>query len=164
MHAAVRGVIEVADDSPEDVCILDTEASTEHLLVATARHADAMFAVVEPYFTSLETGRRISVLAEDLGLKRVGLIANKVRGEEDVALVDAFAREHGIEVVGTVPYDECFREAERASRAPLDHDPEAPAMAAIDELAARLLAAPSRAREPRRPGSTSTTSASAGDP
>ena len=141
MHAAVRGVIEVADDSPGDVCILDTEASTEHLLVATARHADAMFAVVEPYFTSLETGRRITMLARDLGLRRVGLIANKVLGEQDVAVAEAFAGEHGIELVGAVPYDECFHRAERASRAPLDFDREAPAMAAIRDLASRLLVA-----------------------
>ena len=139
MHAAVRGVIRVADDSPGDVCILDTEASTEHLLVATARHADAMFAVVEPYFTSLETGRRIVMLASDLGLRRVGLIANKVRGEHDVVVAEAFAREHGIELVGAVPYDESFHKAERASRAPLDFDPDAPAMAAIRDLASRLL-------------------------
>ncbi len=139
MHAAVRGVIELASDSPEEICILDTEASTEHLLVATARHADAMFAVVEPYFTSLETGRRIAMLATDLGLKRVGMIANKVRGDEDVATVEAFAREHGVELVGAVPYDECFVKAERASRAPLDYDPDAPAMAAIAELVPRLL-------------------------
>ena len=64
MHAAVRGVIEVAEDSPGHVSILDTEASTEHLLVSTAKHAHAMFTVVEPYFTSLETGRRINLLAK----------------------------------------------------------------------------------------------------
>ncbi len=139
MHAAVRGVIEVAEDSPGHVSILDTEASTEHLLVSTAKHADAMFAVVEPYFTSLETGRRINLLAKDLGIERVALIVNKVRSEEDLELVDAFAEEEGLEVVGAVPYDDCFHEAERASRAPLDFAPDAEAMAAIARLAPRLL-------------------------
>ncbi len=62
-HMAVRCVIEVAEDSSHDVLLLDTEASTEHLLVATAQHVDAMFVVVEPYFTSLETGRRAVMLA-----------------------------------------------------------------------------------------------------
>jgi len=139
MHAAVRGVIEAAEDSPAHVSILDTEASTEHLLVSTAKHAHAMFAVVEPYFTSLETGRRINLLARDLGIERVALIVNKVRSQEDLEAVDAFAEEEGLEVVGTVPYDDCFHEAERVSRAPLDFAPDAEAMIAIRRLAPRLL-------------------------
>ncbi len=139
MHAAVRGVIGAAEDSPRHVSILDTEASTEHLLVSTAKHAHAMFAVVEPYFTSLETGRRINLLAKDLGIERVALIVNKVRSERDLEAVDAFAEEEGLEVVGTVPYDDCFHQAERAERAPIDFAPEAEAMAAIARLAPRLL-------------------------
>jgi len=158
MHAAVRGVIQVADDSPGHagrstarspigraphrghVTILDTEASTEHLLVSTAKHAHAMFAVVEPYFTSLETGRRINLLAKDLGIARVALIVNKVRGPEDLDIANAFADEEGLEIVGTVPYDDCFHEAERAERAPIDFAPDAEAMTAIARLAPRLLA------------------------
>jgi CO dehydrogenase maturation factor len=139
MHAAVRGVIGAAEDSPRHVSILDTEASTEHLLVSTAKHAHAMFAVVEPYFTSLETGRRINLLAKDLGIERVALIVNKVRSEQDLEAVDAFAAEEGLEVVGTVPYDDCFHQAERAERAPIDFAPDAEAMAAIARLAPRLL-------------------------
>ena len=139
-HMAVRGVIAAAPAGEEDFCIVDLEASTEHLLVATAEHADAMYAVVEPYGTSLETGRRVAVLARDLGLPRVGLIANKVRDEDDVAAVAAYAEDHGIELVGAVPHDECFHHAERALRAPIDHSPEAPAVRAIDELAGRLIA------------------------
>lgn len=138
-HMAVRCVIEVAEDSPDDVLILDTEASTEHLLVATAEHVDAMFAVVEPYFTSLETGRRVVMLARDLGVERVGMIANKVRGEEEVAVVEAFGRENDIEVVGCIPWDDSFKEAELVERAPLDYKPGSEAIAAIAELAPRLL-------------------------
>ncbi len=140
MHVAVRSVVEIAGRSPEDVCILDLEASTEHLLVATARHADAMYAVVEPYGRSLEAGRRVAMLATDLGLERVGLIANKLRAERDIEVVEEFARSHGIELAGAVPYDECFLEAERASRAPIDFDPSAPAVSAIGELVPKLVA------------------------
>jgi CO dehydrogenase maturation factor len=139
MHAAVRGVIKVAEETPDHVTILDTEASTEHLLVSTAKHADAMFAVVEPYFTSLETGRRINMLARDLGIERVAMIANKVKGPEDVEIVDAFAQEEGLEIVGTIPWDNCFHEAERAERAPIDFAPDAEAMRAVGRLAPRLL-------------------------
>ena len=50
MHATVRSVIEMASERQQDVCILDTEASPEHLSRGTAQYADAMLLVVEPYF------------------------------------------------------------------------------------------------------------------
>src|SRR5918911_3309185 len=135
MHATVRSLIESASDAAEDVCILDTEASPEHLSRGTARYADALYAVVEPYFKSLETGRRMAVLAQDLGLERVALVANKIRDEHELEAVREFADEHGLEVAGVVPYDEALPEAERARPAPLDYAPDAEAVCAIGELA-----------------------------
>jgi CO dehydrogenase maturation factor len=137
MHATVRSVIEASQD---DVCILDTEASPEHLSRGTARYADALYAVVEPYYKSLETGRRMSALAQDLGLPRVGLIANKVRDESELEAVREFASRHGLDVVGVIPYDERLPEAERAGAAPLDFAPESDAVAAIERLAPELVA------------------------
>jgi CO dehydrogenase maturation factor len=138
MHATVRSVIEAASERSEDVCILDTEASPEHLSRGTARYADAMLAVVEPYYKSLETGRRMAVLAQDLGLERVALVANKIRDDGDRSAVEEFARQEGLEVAGVVPYDDRLPEAERARRAPLDFAPDSPAVAAIGELAQRF--------------------------
>ena len=131
----MRSVIESASDRPEDVCILDTEASPEHLSRGTARYADAMYAVVEPYFKSLETGRRITRLAHDLGLERVGLIANKINDDHELAAVREFAGQHALELVGVVPFDEALPAAERARRAPLDFAPDSPAVQAVAGLA-----------------------------
>jgi len=145
MHATVRSVIETASSADEDVCILDTEASPEHLSRGTAMHADTMLAVVEPYFKSLETGRRMAVLAKDLGLPRVALVANKIRDEHDLAAVNEFAAQHGLDVLGSVPFDDRMPAAERAGQAPLDFAPDAAAVAAIDLLAGRLLEGNGRA-------------------
>jgi CO dehydrogenase maturation factor len=134
----VRSVIEAASERTEDVCILDTEASPEHLSRGTAKYADAMYAVVEPYYKSLETGRRMAVLAKDLGLERVALIANKIRDGGELEAVREFAAQHELELAGVVPYDEALPEAERARRAPLDFAPDAPAIGAISELAAEV--------------------------
>jgi len=140
MHATVRSVIEAAAESTEDVCILDTEASPEHLSRGTARYADAMYAVVEPYFKSLETGRRMAVLANDLGLDRVALIANKIRDEHDQGAVSEFAAKHQLSVAGVIPYDESLPEAERAELSPLDYAPDTPAVEAIRQLARSMVA------------------------
>ena len=137
MHATVRRIIEAASDKDRDVCILDTEASPEHLSRGTASYADAMLAVVEPYFKSLETGRRMAALATDLGLDRVALLANKLRDEDDLEAVRDYAERHGLEFGGGVPFDAGFPAAEHAGLAPLDHMPDSPAIRAIDEIGQR---------------------------
>ena len=121
------------------MCILDTEASPEHLARGTARYADTMLTVVEPYYKSLETGRRMAVLAKDLGIERVALVANKIRDERDLAAVQEFAQANGLEIAGVIPFDEAMPGAERAGLAPLDHAPETAAVAAIGELALRMV-------------------------
>jgi CO dehydrogenase maturation factor len=121
------------------VCILDTEASPEHLARGTARYADGMLAVVEPYYKSLETGRRMAVLAKDLGLGRVALVANKIRDDRDRAAVEEFARANELEIAGVIPFDDELPGAERAGVAPLDHAPGSPAVQAIGALAEKLV-------------------------
>ena len=121
------------------MCILDTEASPEHLARGTARYADAMLAVVEPYYKSLETGRRMAVLAKDLGIEHVALVANKIRDDRDRAAVEEFARANDLEIEGVIPFDDQLPEAERAGVAPLDHAPDTAAVAAIGGLAERMV-------------------------
>ena len=139
MHATVRSVIEMASERQQDVCILDTEASPEHLSRGTAQFADAMLLVVEPYFKSLETGRRMAALAKDLGLERVALIANKMRGEDDLDAVREFARSNELEIGGVIPFDETMQGAEREGKSPFDFDPSAPAVAAIEAVARKFV-------------------------
>jgi CO dehydrogenase maturation factor len=127
------------------VCILDTEASPEHLARGTARYADAMLAVVEPYYKSLETGRRMAVLARDLGLERVALVANKIRDERDLTAVREFAEANDLEIAGVIPFDEQMPDAERAGVAPLDHAPDSVAVIAIGELARTMAGGNGRA-------------------
>lgn len=135
MHATVRTLIDAAPDEESDVTVLDTEASPEHLTRGTARYADTLVAIVEPYYKSLETGRRMAALAQDLGLERIVVVANKVRDDADLEAVREFAKNHDLSLAGAVPYDDVFVAAERAAVAPLDRDAEAPAVRAIAELA-----------------------------
>lgn len=137
-HLAMRAVVGAHPDSQNYIVILDTEASTEHLKVGTAKHVDVLYAVVEPYFKSLESGRRILALARDLGIQHLALLANKVR-EGELEVVQEFADKHDLGVIGAIPYDEVFHHAERAAVAPIDYDPDAPAVRAIGKLARKLV-------------------------
>lgn len=140
MHATVRMIIEAASDAAGDVCLLDTEASPEHLSRGNAQYADLMLTVVEPYYKSLETGRRMVALANDLGLERAPLVANKIRDERELEAVQIFADKHDLEILGSVPYDSSFPDAERAGTAPLDFAPDSTAVDALAVIAKELVA------------------------
>ncbi len=139
MHATVRTLIGASGDNEQDVTILDTEASPEHLTRGTTLYTELMLTVVEPYFKSLETGRRMAGLAGDLGIERIVLVANKVRDERELEAVREFADKHELEVAGVIPFDDRMRVAEQAGRAPLDLGDGSPAVDAIEELAMRLV-------------------------
>jgi CO dehydrogenase maturation factor len=75
-------------DGQQDV-IVDMEAGVEHLGRGTAEGVDLMLVVVEPGWASLQTAERVAALAADLGIKRVGTVANRVASEADLAFVRA---------------------------------------------------------------------------
>ncbi len=130
----------MASPAPQDICLLDIEASLEHFAQSKALHADTILVVVEPYPRSLETGRRMIGLARQLLPEHLALVANKVRDERDLEAVQALAASAEVAIAGVVPHDERLLAAERAGIAPLDFDPHGAAVMAIDELARRLLA------------------------
>lgn len=139
-HATVRGLLGALVAGAEDVAVVDMEAGLEHLSRGTARHADCVLAVLEPYYRSLETGARVADLARELGVKRVHAVANKVRGEEDRRALEDFCRARGLALLGAVPHDEAVLTADREGKALLDHAPQSPAVRACEDLADRLLA------------------------
>jgi CO dehydrogenase maturation factor len=125
---------ELPSRRPEDVTILDMEASIEHLTRGTVRNVDALLVVAEPYYRSLETTGRIVPLARELGLERVWVVANKVRNERDEAAIREYCARRGSEIVGVVPFDEAVAEADRLGRALIDYLPTAAAVLAVDAL------------------------------
>jgi CO dehydrogenase maturation factor len=137
----VRGVLGGLVAEGERVTVVDLEAGLEHLSRGTARHVDTLLLVGEPYFKSLEMVDRAARLAGDLGIKRVQVVANKIRTSRDSETVGAFVTRHGLALAGEVPYDDAVVEADRAGVALVDHRPDAPSVAAIRRLADRVLAA-----------------------
>ena len=132
----MRGVVgELGKARPDDVTILDTEASIEHMTRGTVRTSDAVLLVTEPYYRSLETTGRLAPLARELGIPHVWAVANKVRAPRDEAAVREYCERHGIELVGVVPFDERVTEADQQGRALLDVAPTSAAVAAIGVLA-----------------------------
>jgi len=71
----------------DEVIIVDMVAGIEHLTRGTAEGVDAFIVVVEPGQRSLQTAVTIKSLAEDLGIKKVFLVANKVRNDNDIRFI-----------------------------------------------------------------------------
>ena len=96
-----------------------------------------MLIVAEPYFKSMESARRYHNLAVDLGIPNVSVIANKVRPGEDSVIAE-YCSLHGFELLGTVPFDAEFSEADRLGAAPIDLLPDSAGVKAICSLADAL--------------------------
>ena len=140
-HSTVRGFLgELISREPDayDV-IVDMEAGLEHLSRGTGKHVSRFLAVVEPYYRSMETARRIAELARELGIDAVQAVTNKIRNEADRAAVSGFCAAHGLPIVAEIPYDEMLADAERTGQPPLDFREDGPAVTAIRGLSDALL-------------------------
>ena len=86
---------------PGDWVILDMEAGLEHLGRGSSAAVDCLLVVVEPTTRSVETAHRIARLAKDLGIRRLGCVANKIESESQAAKVRASLG--SIPLAGTLP-------------------------------------------------------------
>lgn len=136
-HAGVRQFILEMLQEDEVVTVVDMEAGLEHLSRGTERGVDVLLAVLEPYFKSLETGRRVWELGQELGIPRVIGVANKMRDEHDRAAVRAYAANHGLDIAVEVPYDDAVQRADAEGRAVFD-TPDSVAVAAVQQLTTYL--------------------------
>lgn len=102
--------------------ILDMEAGVEHLGRGTAGAVDALIVVVEPGRRSIQTAHTIRALADDLGIKQLYVVGNKVRTPAD----EAFIAEQlpGLDVLAYLPADTQAIESDRQGVAVFEVAPE----------------------------------------
>jgi CO dehydrogenase maturation factor len=93
-----------------EVVIVDMEAGIEHLTRGTAGAVDAFIVVVEPGQRSLQTAGVVQGMARDLGVKKVFVVANKVRGEEDLDFIRRGIA--GAELLGHISFSHEVMEAD----------------------------------------------------
>ena len=105
----------------DEVLIIDMYAGVEHLGRATVDFVDAMIVVVEPTQRSLGTAAQIKTLSKDIGLKRLWLVGNKVRTEEEVKFLER--ESPGLPLLGTLPMDLGVLDADRLGEPVYDHVP-----------------------------------------
>jgi len=137
-HAAVSAVLADLADAPATLAIIDLEASPEHVSRGTARFADLLVLVTEPYYRSLEATRRLADLAAELPATRTVVVVNKVRSPADGEAVGEFCDRHGLPRLGEVPFSDAVVAADRDARPLLDADADGPVVAAIAGVLAAM--------------------------
>lgn len=103
-NAFVKNLIEhLVLKRGEDV-VMDMEAGVEHFGRGTAQSCDSVLVVVEPSQKSVESAKRISKLAKDLGIKNVYAIGNKIRSYTDEEFIKE-GLEGALNVIETLPFN-----------------------------------------------------------
>lgn len=110
----------------------DLPGGTKQAMFGWGKYADCVLLVVEPTVKSLHSTRRLLRLADaEWAPTTLGIVANKVRTEADVALISArFDRP----VMAAVPLSPSVIDGDRNGQAPLDADPDGAFVAAVDGL------------------------------
>jgi len=105
-----------------EVVIVDMEAGIEHLTRGTAESVDAFIIVVEPGQRSIQTARTVKEMAKGLAVRKVYVVANKVRGPEDMNFIRENIKD--MEIVGSITFNEAIVEADIKGFSPYTYSPE----------------------------------------
>jgi CO dehydrogenase maturation factor len=104
-HSVVKALLRHLIVERNEVVILDMDAGIEHLGRGTAEHVDTMLVVSDANRKSLEVAKTICRMAEDSGIRQVGLVGNRIAGPSEEQAVRSFAEKSGIPVLGMIPFD-----------------------------------------------------------
>ena len=122
-HVMLKSILSALTYRKNDVVIMDMEAGLEHLGRGTAQGMDQFIVVIEPGARSVQTYRNVKRLANDLGISKVRVVANKVRDEQD----EDFIRRNipAGDLLGFIHYNPEIMDADRNGQSPYDYSPKA---------------------------------------
>jgi CO dehydrogenase maturation factor len=123
------------EDRPGRVVLVDLGGGVLTVARGDKSEIDTLVVVVEPYPRSAEVGRRLLQMAEDKGITRRIVVANKVANDDDLAMIRDLI---GVDPDLVIPDDAAVRAADREGASPVDHAPHSPALGVLRELASSL--------------------------
>src|SRR5512136_175803 len=104
----------------EEALIIDMEAGLEHLGRGSTGQVDALIIVVEPGQRAMNTARQIKKLGEDLKIKNMMIVGNKVNSEEDRQLIERDLSD--FPVLGYMSFNPKILQADKEGKSPFDMD------------------------------------------
>lgn len=101
-----------------EVVVMDMEAGVEHLGRATSGSVDALIVVVNPGKRSRVAADKIRKLGQDIGIKNIVVLGNRVRNDEDKKLIQESMSEY--EILGFIPEMDEIVTSDRDGTRPFD--------------------------------------------
>ena len=105
----------------DEVVIVDMEAGIEHLTRGTAGSVDAFIVVVEPGQRSMQTAGVVRTMAKELGVKKVFVVANKVRSAIDLDFIKNGIADMAL--IGHITFSNAIMEADIKGASPFIFSP-----------------------------------------
>ncbi|MBU1194238.1 MAG: AAA family ATPase [Proteobacteria bacterium] len=101
-----------------EVVVMDMEAGIEHLGRATSGSVDALIVIVNPGRRSQVAADKIRKLGQDIGIKRIVVIGNRVKSQADKQLIKDSMPDY--EILGFIPEMDEIVASDRSGKRPFD--------------------------------------------
>ncbi|MHA1110669.1 MAG: nucleotide-binding protein [Promethearchaeota archaeon] len=138
-NVLVRSVLSDLILNRDEVLIIDFEAGIEHLGRGTAKALDVLIVVTGAYQKSLDLSLKVLKLAQGLGIKKTFLIGNMIEDKESEVLIQEWAENKEVEVIGMIPRDKAILKCERTGESPFESlGTSSPAMQKIRDIFRKL--------------------------
>ena len=102
----------------KEIVVMDMEAGVEHLGRATSGSVDALVVVVNPGKRSRVAADKIRKLGQDIGIQHIVVLGNRVRSEQDKALIQDTMGDY--EILGFLPELDEIVQCDRDGTRPFD--------------------------------------------
>ena len=119
-----------------EVVVMDMEAGIEHLGRATSGSVDALIVVVNPGKRSRVAADKIRKLGQDIGIKNIVVLGNRVKSEQDKQLIQDSMPDY--EILGYIPEMDEIVTADRNGARPFDDITQMPVE--LKEITKKLIA------------------------
>ena len=106
----------------EEALIIDMEAGLEHLGRGSTGYVDALIIVVEPGQRAINTAKQIKKLGDDLKIKNMMIVGNKVHSDQDRRIIEESLSD--FPVLGHMSFNPKILQADREGKSPYDIDEE----------------------------------------
>ena len=138
-NAVIRELLRHLIVDRDEIVVVDMEAGVEHMGRGTASQVDVMIVVADSSRKSLEISKKLSGFAQDLGIKNVFVVGNRVRDSEENELITDFTEKNGLTLLDLIPYDEIVIKADRVGEAPIKYAETSESVKAIQGIGDKLL-------------------------
>lgn len=126
--------------------LIDAPSGLRRETVSAMRAGREVLLIATPEMTSISDAMKTRLIAEFLGLAPIGVVLNRVHGEEFELTRDEIKTIVNLPVLAEIPEDEKVKQALKNGKPLLESSPNSPAARAIKGLAKKIIRVRGRPR------------------